>query len=197
VVLVRNVRAEWIANLSSSFRSKAPGLHFISGQLTITHPAPLLAVAVLYVATAHYPTREYADYQAVYFEAFGRAVGALALPQSRANDRFDNVLGIILVSLLSIGWVDSVGMWIGLAYRQLLDGVMDLSVTPRSKWNSMWEGLRVSGPGKIMWLKWRSRRSNSKMHHCTFLYSPYLPLPRTMHTMALRKVALKKRRDRI
>lgn len=134
-----------------------PGLHFFSGQVSFVHPTPLLAVSILYVAAAHYPSPGMGRYQPVYFQAFTRAVGTFAVPDcplcgtcSQGEDgepvsaKFDDVLGIILVGLMAVGWVDTVGMWVNTAYRLLLDGMAEERSRRLSEWRSLWEGLRVS-----------------------------------------------------
>lgn len=143
--------------LWESFRSHMPGLHFFSGQVSFVHPTPLLAVAILHVAAAHYPSSEVARHQPAYFQAFSRAVGSLAIPDcpirgtceagengDLVSAKFDDVLGIILVGLLGVGWVDTVGMWVNTAYRLLLDGMAEERGRRQSEWRGLWEGLRVS-----------------------------------------------------
>jgi hypothetical protein len=133
-----------------------PGLHFFSGQVSFSHPTPLLAVSILYVATAHYTLPGMGRFQPVYFAAFTRAVGTLAVPDcpirgvcSAGEDgepvsaKFDDVLGIILVGLLALGWVDTVGMWVNTAYRLLLDGMAEERSRRLHEWRSLWEGLRT------------------------------------------------------
>ena len=83
-----------------------PGLHFFSGHyVSFTHPTALLAVAILYVSSAHFPSANLTKYQPAYFEAFGRAVDVLAIPKPSAStsstgpsskvesEKFDDVLG--------------------------------------------------------------------------------------------------------
>lgn len=134
-----------------------PGLHFFSGQVSFMHPTPLLAVAILYVSAAHYPSADFARHGPVYFQAFTRAMGTLAVPncpiRGKGSDtdpenkpvsgKFDDVLGIILVGLMAVGWVDTVGMWVNTAYRLLLDGMADERGKRQTEWRGLWEGLRV------------------------------------------------------
>lgn len=133
-----------------------PGLHFFSGQVSFVHPTPLLAVAILYVGAAHIPSADLARHQPVYFKAFTRAVGTLAVPDcpirgtcilgedGPVSAKFDDVLAIILVGLLAVGWVDTLGMWVNTAYRLLLDGTAEERGRRQSEWRGLWEGLRVS-----------------------------------------------------
>ncbi|WWD16289.1 hypothetical protein CI109_100715 [Kwoniella shandongensis] len=149
-----------ITKLWISFRSHMPGLHFFSGQVSFTHPTPLLAVSILYVAAAHYPSADLASFQPIYLRAFCRAVGSLTIPDlgkpsgdistpfcshdsGASSDKFDDVLGIILVGLLAIGWVDTVGMWVNVAYRLLLDGMAMERGKRQEEWKGLWEGLRT------------------------------------------------------
>lgn len=134
-----------------------PGLHFFSGQVSFVHPTPLLAVSILYVAAGHYPAAEMARHQPAYFQAVTRAIGILAVPGSSirgtledtdegpVSAKLDDVLGIILVGLLALGWVDTVGMWVNTAYRLLLDGMAEEGGKRQNEWRGLWEGLRVSG----------------------------------------------------
>ncbi|KAK8869445.1 hypothetical protein IAR55_000009 [Kwoniella newhampshirensis] len=150
--------SETITKLWTSFRSHMPGLHFFSGQVSFTHPTPLLAVSILYVAAAHYPSADLASFQPIYFRAFARAVGSLSIPDlgrasgdipitynhdGASSDKFDDVLGIILVGLLAIGWVDTVGMWVHVGYRLLLDGMALERGKRLEEWKGLWEGLRT------------------------------------------------------
>lgn len=133
-----------------------PGLHFFSGQVSFVHPTPLLAVAILYVGAAHIPSADLARHQPVYFKAFTRAVATLAVPDcpirgtstleedGPVSAKFDDVLAIILVGLLAVGWVDTLGMWVNTAYRLLLDGTAEERGRRQSEWRGLWEGLRVS-----------------------------------------------------
>ncbi|BEJ12169.1 hypothetical protein CspHIS471_0206290 [Cutaneotrichosporon sp. HIS471] len=138
------------------FRDHMPGLHFFSGQVSFSHPTPLLAVSILYIAAAHYTSPGMGQFQPVYFAAFTRAVGTLTVPDcpirgacSTGEDgepvsaKFDDVLGIILVGLLALGWVDTVGMWVNTAYRLLLDGMAEERSRRLHEWRSLWEGLRT------------------------------------------------------
>lgn len=167
-----------------------PGLHFFSGQVSFTHPTPLLAVSILYVSAAHYPSSDLASFQPVYFRAFARAVGALTRPDldqpfatsnAASCDRFDDVLGIILVGLLAIGWVDTVGMWVNVAYRLLLDGMAMERGKRLEEWKGLWEGLRVRlRVTHIMhWSDWQTiELEHSSLH----LVCPALPttIPRNL-----------------
>lgn len=137
-----------------------PGLHFLgSGQVSFIRPSPLLINAILYVAAAHSTTPELAKHQPVYFAAFCRVIGTLLIPEApgaAAPDEepfsdddplpeFDNVLAIILVGLLAVGWVDTVGTWVSIAYRLLLDGMAAAKERGKRQveWRGLWEGLRV------------------------------------------------------
>lgn len=146
-----------VFTLWESFRAHMPGLHFFSGQVSFMKPTPLLAVAILHVAAAHYPSTTVAKHQPAYFQAFSRAVGSLSVPDNPlrggcgigpdgepVSAKFDDVLGIILVGLLGVGWVDTVGMWVNTAYRLLLDGMAEERGRRQSEWRGLWEGLRVS-----------------------------------------------------
>ncbi|ORY25542.1 hypothetical protein BCR39DRAFT_590107 [Naematelia encephala] len=138
-----------VSVLWDSFHKNMPGLHFLSGQVSFTRPTPILAVSVLYVAAAHYPSPRLAKLQPAYLEAFERAIGALVVrsamaePATRADERFNDVLGIILVGLLSIGWVSTVGLWVNTGFRLLLDGMTEEKGQRFDQWNGLWEGLRT------------------------------------------------------
>ncbi|KAL7418650.1 hypothetical protein Q5752_006333 [Cryptotrichosporon argae] len=149
--------------LWDSFRSQMPGLHFVSGVLSLSSPTPLLVASVLHVAASHHPSPELATFQPVYLQAFARAVGALAVPayelnapsrpararddeerQNMAREKFHDVLGIILVALTIMGRADNViGLWLSTAYRLLLDGVVNDGGDRTTEWRGLWEGLRI------------------------------------------------------
>jgi len=65
-------------------------------------------------------------------------------PSGSISGNMDDVLGIILVGLLAVGWVDTVGMWVNTAYRLLLDGMAEGRGKRQAEWRGLWEGLRVS-----------------------------------------------------
>lgn len=162
-----------------------PGLHFLSGQVSFSTPTPLLAASVLFMSTEHYPSDFLASYQSVYLDAFSRSIGSLASyrppRQPHPHDtstragvngeglsrRFDDVLGIILVGLVAIGWVDTVGLWVNAAYRLFLDGVHEDRGRRLSEWRGLWEGLRVGPPflESIALADTRDRRSSWSTAH--------------------------------
>lgn len=149
--------------------------------MSFTHPSPLLAAAILHVAAAHYPSPELAAYQPVYLQAGYRAISALAIPTSFGaaparplgrTDKFDNVLGIVLIGLTTLGWIDGVGTWVSMAYRLLLDGLAEEDGRRVQDWRGLWEGLRVSvaraasvhsDPTRVC----SARRSSSSTARCT------------------------------
>ena len=144
------------------FQNNMPGLHFLSGKVSLLDPSPLLAASIFFVSAAHYPNSDLASGQAVYLQAFSHAVGALAIvpqppdptqttrgahsspggPVERGAE-FDDLLGIILAGLLALGWVDTVGIWVSIAHRLFLDGVTEDKGHRMAEWRGLWEGLRV------------------------------------------------------
>jgi hypothetical protein len=78
-------------------------------------------------------------------EVLFRSDNSLRIPDKSAGDcAFDDVLGIILVGLLAIGWSQAVGTWISVGYRILLDGASCTNETRQIEWMGLWEGLKVS-----------------------------------------------------
>lgn len=129
-----------------------PCLHFVTGQISVSEPTPILVVAILYLSAGRYPDADCSKYQDVYFQAFVKMMELVVEPRDRfaipgkspGQQYFDDVLGIILFVLVVMGWIDSAGAWISIGYRLLLDGIKSDMPHRQNEWRGLWDGIRES-----------------------------------------------------
>ena len=134
------------------FRDQLPDLHFLTNTTAFDKPTPILVSAMLYLTAINEadPTACPVGAGKQYLTTFRKQVGDLVANghtvfagMDLADCLFKDILGIILVGLLAIGWIESVDTWISVGHRLLLRGSSLSSGEPHPDWRSLWEGLRV------------------------------------------------------
>lgn len=145
--------------------SNLPLLHFLTDRSAFGSPTPLLLASVLYIAALHHPSSDQASLITGYFAATCCAISELVTPalyhtpvrsapgwgreqhdsrQSKRENAFRNILGLIMASLSSEAYIDATGSWIAMAYRIWLDHCpVDLTTTTQD-WRCLFSGLQVS-----------------------------------------------------
>ncbi|KAJ5333512.1 uncharacterized protein N7506_007295 [Penicillium brevicompactum] len=153
-----------VEQLWNSFLSNLPLLHFLTDRSAFASPTPLLLASVLYIAALHHPSSDQASLITGYFAATCCAISELVTPalyhtpvrsapgwgreqhdsrQSKRENAFRNILGLIMASLSSEAYIDATGSWIAMAYRIWLDHCpVDLTNTTQD-WRGLFSGLQV------------------------------------------------------
>ncbi|KAB8074849.1 hypothetical protein BDV29DRAFT_116141 [Aspergillus leporis] len=152
-----------VKSLWESFLNNLPLLHFLKDQKAFSSPSPLLLASVLYISALHSPVKELASLAGGYFMATCNAIAELITPTlpnavsrfiSKQGDSdppsckdedkvFQNILGLIMASLISEAYIETTDKWIAIAYRLLLDRcTTDLDDTAQD-WRGLFSGIQV------------------------------------------------------
>lgn len=120
--------------------------------------------AILYVAALHHTDANLAALAPNYFIVTCRAIAELAVfpvltpknespfaPLENSQEEaekieqtaFENVLGILLTSLVSEGFVEATGMWISIGYRLTLDHCPIQVDKDSREWRGIFSGLQI------------------------------------------------------
>lgn len=132
-----------------------PGLHFLPSKQTFSAPTPLLLSSMLYVSAVRHNSPDLAILSSDYFVVMCDAIANLSIPlgpeadsQKRSSTEieeaaFQNVLGIILAGLTCEASIKTVGIWISIGYRLVLESCPK-EVNERSReWQRLFAGLQV------------------------------------------------------
>lgn len=136
------------------------GLHFQSEREAARNPTPVLLAAILHVSALHHTSEDLAALAPEYFRATCRAISEMSIPEgfkststvsldatntcpTPEQTAFQNVLGLILASLISEAFVDLTGIWISIGYRILLDHCPVYVDHNAKRWRQLFSGLQV------------------------------------------------------
>ncbi|KAE8147696.1 hypothetical protein BDV25DRAFT_29110 [Aspergillus avenaceus] len=153
-----------VKSLWEAFLNNLPLLHFLKDKEAFSSPSPLLLASVLYISALHSPIKELTSLAGGYFMATCNAIAELITPiplpstvgqsiQSSgdseppgykdSNKDFQNILGLIMASLVSEAYIETTDRWIAIAYRLLLDRcTTDLSSAGQD-WCGLLSGIQV------------------------------------------------------
>ena len=152
------------SSLKHRFLNNLPLLHFLKDQRAFLSPSPLLLASVLYISALHNPTKELASLASEYFVATCDAITELVIPTSLPNalgglrsnpagrnhlsckdedKAFQNILGLIMASLVSEAYVETTDKWIAIAYRLLLDSCPTDLNDMTQDWCGLLSGIQV------------------------------------------------------
>jgi hypothetical protein len=141
-----------------------PLLHFLTDRSAFASPTALLLASVLYISALHHPSPELTSLDSGYFAATCCAIAELVTPphppnsqlarkrqneeqdasqQSRQEEAFHNILGLIMASLSSEAYIDATGSWIAMAYRIWLDHCPAKADATTQDWRGLFSGLQV------------------------------------------------------
>lgn len=178
-----------VKTLWRSFFENLPLLHFLSDQRAFASPTPLLLASILYISALHHPSAEFASLATGYFAATCSAISELSTPllipnpsDSKAKKaehglsaspneqkHFHNILGLIMASLSSEGYIETTGTWIAIAYRLLLDHCRADTDDATRDWRGLFSGLQVIDV------------EHASMHLCYPLLPSQPPSPALQH----------------
>ncbi|KAH6666397.1 hypothetical protein B0J14DRAFT_202146 [Halenospora varia] len=144
-----------IKQLWDDFHINMPGLHFLPSKQTFSAPTPLLLSSMLYVSAVRHNSPDLAILSSDYFVVMCDAIANLSIPlapeadsQKRSSTEieeaaFQNVLGIILAGLTCEASIKTVGIWISIGYRLVLESCPK-EVNERSReWQRLFAGLQI------------------------------------------------------
>ncbi|KAF5863693.1 hypothetical protein ETB97_009626 [Aspergillus alliaceus] len=150
-----------VKGLWETFLNNLPLLHFLKDRRAFSSPSPLLLASVLYISALHSPVKELASLAGGYFMATCNAIAELVTPTPlpsavgpNAGDNghpcykeedkaFQNILGLIMATLVSEAYIETTNKWIAIAYRLLLDHCpADLSGLTQD-WRDLFSGIQV------------------------------------------------------
>ncbi|KAE8134275.1 hypothetical protein BDV38DRAFT_163199 [Aspergillus pseudotamarii] len=153
-----------VKGLWETFLNNLPLLHFLKDQRAFSSPSPLLLASVLYISALHNPTKELASLAREYFVATCDAITELVIPIPQPNalggfksnpagrnhlsckdedKTFQNILGLILASLVSEAYIGTTDKWIAIAYRLLLDSCPTDLNDMTQDWCGLLSGIQV------------------------------------------------------
>ncbi|CAI6338713.1 unnamed protein product [Periconia digitata] len=148
-----------VSQLWFSFYANIEGLHFQPEREAVNDPSPILLAAILYVSALHHSSDELAALAPEYFRATCSAIAELSIPKIpqtssslnidsnltsiSSQAAYQNVLGIILASLISEAFVDCTGIWISIAYRLIIDNCPVHPDSSVKRWRQLFNGLQI------------------------------------------------------
>ncbi|KAJ6161387.1 hypothetical protein N7470_004783 [Penicillium chermesinum] len=143
-----------VKRLWNSFLNNLPLLHFLKDKDIFAAPTPLLLASVLYIAALNHKSAELVSLAPGYFAAIYCAITELICPPPIAQNittsvipeqgkPIHDILGLIMASLSSEGYIHTTGSWIATGYRLWLDSCPRDLESSSSDWRGLWSGLQV------------------------------------------------------